>query len=83
MAELPLDNDQRDALVGELDSVSMPELMWGKAPTDARRLRRSTQLLARRGGLPAPSGGGAVDHAEQRPDRQGSANLQVRGQLTP
>jgi hypothetical protein len=24
-----------------------------------------------------------VDHAEQRPDRQGRANLQIRGQLIP
>ena len=57
--------------------------MWRKAPTDARGFRRSTQLLTRSGRLPAPSGGGAVDDTEQRPDRQGRANLQVRGQLTP
>src|SRR5436305_6856739 len=67
MPELPLDDHQRDALVGELDSVGMPQLMRRKAPTDARRFRRSTQLLTRRGGLPAPPGGGAVDDTEQRP----------------
>src|SRR5947209_19430141 len=47
MPELPLDDHQRDALVGELDSVGMPQLMRRKAPTDARRFRRSTQLLTR------------------------------------
>src|SRR5450755_4434475 len=83
MPELPLDDHQRDTLVGELDSVGMPQLMRRKAPTDARHFRRSTQLLTRRGRLPAPPGGGAVDDTEQRPDRQGGANLQVRGQLTP
>ena len=34
MLELPLDNHQRDALVGELDSVSMPQLVL--VPTSAQ-----------------------------------------------
>jgi hypothetical protein len=51
MPELPLDDHQRDALVGELDSVGMPELVWRKSSTDARRFRRSTQSSVR--GCPA------------------------------
>src|SRR5450755_1774858 len=77
------DSHQRHALVRELDSVRMPQLMRREPPADARRFRCATQLLASRGGLPAPPGGWAVDYAEQRPDRQGGANLKVRGQLIP
>jgi len=47
MPELPLDNDQRHALVRELYSVSMPELMRREASTDAGRFRGSAQLSAR------------------------------------
>ena len=53
MPELPLDNDQRHALVRELYGVSMPELMGREASTDAGRFRRSAQLFARCRRLPA------------------------------
>jgi len=71
MAELALDRYQRHALVCELDSVRMPQLMRREPPADARRFRRPTKLFASRGGLPAPPSGRAVNYAEQRPDRQG------------
>jgi hypothetical protein len=83
MAELSLDGHQWHALVRELDSVRMPQLMRREPPADARPFRCATQLFASRGGLPAPPGGWPVDYAEQRPDRQGGANLKVRGQLIP
>src|SRR6202008_5027964 len=75
MPELALDNDQRHALVRELDSMAMPQLMWGESASDAGRFGRAAQLFACRRGLPAPPSGGAVDHAEQRPDRQRRADL--------
>jgi hypothetical protein len=53
MAELPLDSHQRHALVRELDSVRMPQLMRREPPADARRFRCATQMFASRGGLPA------------------------------
>jgi hypothetical protein len=34
VAKLPLDDDQRDALAGDLDCVCMPELVRRKAPAD-------------------------------------------------
>src|SRR5947209_6443487 len=83
MPELALDRHERHTLVGEFDSVGMPQLMWGKSTSDASGFRCATQLFASRGGLPAPPGGYSVDYAEQRPDRQDGANLKVRGQLIP
>lgn len=41
MAEPALDDDQRDAFVGHLDGVSVPQLMRGKAPA-ARPLGRQS-----------------------------------------
>ena len=83
MPQLALNYDQRHALMRELDSVSMSQLMWGKAPMDASRFRGSAQLLASRGGLPPPSCGRSVDHAEQRADRQRRADLLPSVQLVP
>ena len=80
-AELP--NNIAPTGLGELDSVGMPQLMWGKSTSDASGFRCATQLFASRGCLPAPPGGWAVDYAEQRPDRQDGANLKVRDQLIP
>jgi len=69
MPELPLDNDQRHALVCELYSVSMSELMGREASTDAGRFRRSAQLFARCRRFPAPPCRRAMQHAEQRANR--------------
>ena len=66
-AELPLDSHQWHALVRELDSVRMPQLMRREPPADARRFRCATQLFASRGGLPSPPGGMAVDYADGAP----------------
>jgi hypothetical protein len=37
VAELALDDDQRDAFASELDGMRMPELVRREAPTDANR----------------------------------------------
>src|SRR4030081_3839544 len=41
------------------------------------------QLLARRRGLPPPSGGRSVDHAQERSDRELAADLEPRAELFP
>jgi hypothetical protein len=53
--ELPLDHDERDAFVGHLDRVSMPELMRREPTTDTGCDGRVLELLASCGGFPVPS----------------------------
>jgi hypothetical protein len=45
--ELPLDDDERDALVRHLDRVRVPQLVRRESPSDARCGSRVVQLLAR------------------------------------
>jgi hypothetical protein len=47
MPELALDDDERDALVGHLDRVRVPELVRRESPSDASRGSGVVQLLAR------------------------------------
>ena len=81
MPELSLDNDQRHALVGHLDRVRMPELMGREPAPDSRCYGGPAQLAARRCRLPVAPGGWAVDHAEQRADRELDAELLPRLKL--
>ncbi len=83
MAELALDRHQRLTLVGKLDSLRMPQLMRCEPSAHARRFRWSPQLFAGGAGLPAPTCGRAMDHAEQRPDRERGAELLPWGQRVP
>jgi hypothetical protein len=46
MAELTLDDHERHAFAGELDGVSVTQLMRGKAATDSGRRRGVAQLCA-------------------------------------
>ena len=48
MAELALDDDERDSLVGHLDGVGVAELVGREAPTNARARRGAAQLGTRR-----------------------------------
>jgi len=64
MPELALDNDQRNALVGHLDRMSVPQLVRGEPATDAGESGDSSELLASGRGLPVPTSGCAVDHAQ-------------------
>ncbi len=54
VAELALDDDQRDAFVGHLDGVSVPQLVRGKAPPHAGSGGSPTQS-ARAAALPSAS----------------------------
>ena len=55
VTELTLDNNQWHALVRHLDSVRMTQLMRREPPPHTRLGRGARQLLASRGGLPAPA----------------------------
>ncbi len=75
MSQLALDDDQRDLLVGQLDSVRMAQLMRRKSTPDARCGGGSSQLAARGRLPPSPAGGRTVNHAQQRADGQPDAQL--------
>ena len=64
MAELALDHDQRDTLVGHLDRVRVTQLMRGEPATHTGKSGGPSELLASGGGLPMPTSGCAVDYAE-------------------
>ena len=49
MAELPLDDDQRNALAGHLDGVRVTELVRGKSSAYTRLCSDASQLRAHRG----------------------------------
>ena len=73
MPELALDNDERYTLVSHLDRVRVAELMWREPTPDPRCGGGPAQLAARGRRLPVAPGGRAVDHAEQRADREPDA----------
>jgi hypothetical protein len=83
MPELALDDDQRHALVGHLDRVRVPELMGREPAPDSRCDGGPAQLSARGRRLPVASGGRALDHAEQRADRELDAELLPWLELLP
>jgi hypothetical protein len=69
MPELSLNNVDRHPLPGELDSVRVPHLM-GREPAAHPGLRRQlAKFCADSGRRPRATTSGAVDYAEQRPDR--------------
>jgi hypothetical protein len=78
MAQLALDDDQRNALVGHLDRVRVPKLVWGEPATDTCERCGPSKLLPSGGGLPPTSGRRAVDDAQQSSDWQLRTNLQPR-----
>jgi hypothetical protein len=83
MAELALDDDQRNAFVGHLDGVGVTQLMRGKATPHAGAGSGATQIGAGRGVRPVPSARRSGDDAEQRADREPDARLEPRVQLLP
>jgi hypothetical protein len=70
MAELALDDVERDALAGELERVGVAQLVRRKAAPDPGAGGEPPELRADRGARPRPPAGRAVDDAEQRPDQQ-------------
>ncbi len=83
MAQLALDDHQRNALVGHLDRVRVPKLVRGEPATDAGSRCGSAELLPSGGGLPPPSGCRAVDDAQQSSDREPRADLEPRLKSIP
>jgi len=75
MPELALDNRQRDPVVRHLDSVRVAELVRREPAPHSRCGGGPAQLAARGCRLPVAPGGRAVDHAEQRADREPDMEL--------
>jgi hypothetical protein len=67
VAELALDDVERNALTRELERVRVAQLVRRKAAPDPRAGGEPAELGADRGGRPRSPAGRAVDDAEQRP----------------
>jgi hypothetical protein len=83
MSELPLDHDERYALVGHLAACACPSwcganrrLILATAAAWCNRLRAAECF-------PAPARGRSVDYAQQRPGRQLAADLLPGVKLLP
>jgi hypothetical protein len=79
--ELALDDDQRHPLVGHLHSVGVAQLMGRQPAAHPGPDAGATQFSADGGGRPRAAAAGAVQHAEQRADRQLAAVLDPRLEL--
>jgi hypothetical protein len=71
----------RHSFPGELDSVRMPELMWGEAVAHACLGGELSQFIARGSCRPSTPAGRSIDDAEQRSGRQRHAVGQPFGEL--
>ena len=76
VSELALYDDERDSFVGHLYCVGVPQLVWRESAPDASFGSRMMQLFARGRWFPPPASRRAVDHAQQRADRQLTADLE-------
>ena len=83
VAELALDDVERHALAGELDRVGVAQLVRREPAPHARLGGEPAELDAHAGARPRPPARGAVDDAEQRPDRQLNAGGEPGLQLLP
>jgi hypothetical protein len=83
VAELALDDQERNAFVGQLEGVRVAELVRAESPADAGDRRRVSQLRASGRDGPAPAARRSGDVAEQRPDREFYAGGEPRLQLLP
>src|ERR1700674_1600470 len=81
MAELALDDVDRDAFARELDRVRVPKLVRREPPPDPGVGGELAQLVARGGGRPPAPAGGSVDDAEQRSGRERNAVGEPGGEL--
>jgi hypothetical protein len=75
MSELALDDDERDAFVGHLDRVGVPELVWREPAPYPGCSGGVAEVSASRRRFPVAPGGGPMDDAEQRTDREAGAEL--------
>jgi hypothetical protein len=83
MPELALDDDQRHPLAGHLDGVRVAQWVRREPSPYAGLASGAAQLGAGGRGHPRPSARGAVDDAEQRPNRQLNARLEPGRELLP
>ena len=83
MTELALDDVERHAFAGELDGVGVAQLMRREAPAYTGLGGKPTELDPGPGARPGPAASGAVDDAEQRPDRQLDPVAEPGRQLLP
>ena len=83
MAELALNDDERQALVRHLDGVGVAELVRCEASPNAGERRGVAQLLSGRARGPGAPAGPSGENAEQRADRQLDADVQPLLQLLP
>jgi hypothetical protein len=83
VAQLALDDDQRDALARHLDGMGVTELVRSKPPAHAGTSGNAAKLGADGGARPRSSPRRARDHAEHRPDRHAAAKLEPRLKLFP
>jgi len=70
MAELALDDVQRDALPSEFKGVGVAQLVWREPASYPCLTGEPTKLDAYSGTRPGASAGRTVDDAEQWSDRQ-------------
>jgi hypothetical protein len=68
VAQLALDDVERDTLVGDLDGGSGAEWVGRHPPPHTGRCGDTPKLGAGGVACPGPATGRTVDHAQQRPD---------------
>jgi hypothetical protein len=78
VAELALDHVQRHALAGHLYRVGVAKLMRCDASPHPGLGRQPSHVYSHAGASPWSSGGGPVNDAEQRADRQRHPLLEPR-----
>ena len=83
MPELPLDDDERNAFARHLDCVRVPELVWRDPASHSCSCGGASEFPAGGRGFRGASGGGAVDHAEERADRETGAEVLPGFELFP
>jgi hypothetical protein len=83
VAELALNDDQRDAFARHLHRVRVAQLMRGEASPHTGPRGDAAQFGTCTAGSPWASAGAPVDDAEQRTDGQGDAGVEPRLELLP
>jgi hypothetical protein len=83
VAELALDDDQRDAFAGHLDRVGVAQLVRREASANAGSGGGAPELGACPAGRPRAAAGASVDDAEQRTDGQRDPRGEPRLELLP
>jgi hypothetical protein len=83
VAELALDHVERHALARERDGMRVAQLVRREAATDTRLSGKPAELDPHVGARPRPPARRAVDHVEQRPDRELGAGREPGSHLFP